>query len=92
MRTIVAVLLASAMLYAPSSQGADIARGRLLYENHCQTCHTPKIHSRAKRLPMSRDELRLIVDDWRRQANLPWTPDEVADVVEYLNVTRYHFD
>ena len=92
MRTIVAVMLASSMLYAPTSQGADIARGRLLYENHCQTCHTPKIHSRAKRLPMSRNELRLIVDDWRRQANLPWTPEEVADVVEYLNVTRYHFN
>jgi len=35
--------------------------------------------------------VRLMVDDWRRQSNLAWTPDEIEDVVEYLNVTRYKF-
>jgi mono/diheme cytochrome c family protein len=83
--------LAAALSYASSSHGADAARGRALYENHCQHCHTPKIHSRAKQLPLSKDELRLIVDDWRRQVNLTWTPEETADVVEYLNQTRYRF-
>lgn len=83
--------LAAALSYASSSHGADAARGRALYENHCQHCHTPKIHSRAKKLPLSKEELRLIVDDWRRQVNLAWTPEETADVVEYLNQTRYRF-
>jgi mono/diheme cytochrome c family protein len=85
------IALAAALSYASSSHGADAARGRALYENHCQHCHTPKIHSRAKKLPLSKDELRLIVDDWRRQVNLAWTPEETADVVEYLNQTRYRF-
>ena len=82
---------ALAILYAPSANGADASRGRALYENHCQYCHTPKIHIRPNRLPATKHEVRLLVDDWRRQANLAWTPEEVEDVLEYLNVTRYHF-
>ena len=84
-------IMAAFAASAPSSFGADVTRGRALYENHCEYCHTPKIHMRAKRLPATRDEVRLIVDDWRRQVNVAWTPEEVEDVVEYLNVTRYKF-
>ena len=84
------VAAALAQLASPSF-AADPGRGRLLYENHCQQCHTANIHSRAKKLPLDRNELRVIVDDWRRQINLPWTPDETEDVVEYLNRTRYRF-
>lgn len=85
------LVIATALPYAPPAIGADAARGRALYENHCQYCHTPKIHSRANKLPMTKHEVRLLVDDWRRQVNLPWTSEEVQDVVEYLNVTRYKF-
>lgn len=80
-----------AVLCAAPSLAADASRGRALYENHCQQCHTPKIHSRAKPLPLTKNELRVIVDDWRRQSNLAWTPNENEDVVEYLNQSRYHF-
>ena len=84
-------LLAALVAAALPALAADAARGRALYENHCQQCHTPKIHGRANKLPLNRNELRLIVDDWRRQVNLPWTPEEVEDVVEYLNTTRYKY-
>lgn len=92
-RTVAFSLLAVAMAvaFASLSFGADVARGREIYENHCQFCHTPKIHSREKSLPLTKNELRLMVDDWRRQINLPWTPEETEDVVEYLNQTRYKF-
>jgi mono/diheme cytochrome c family protein len=83
-------IAATAPFSAPAFS-ADAGRGRMLYENHCQQCHTPNIHSRAKKLPLDRNELRVIVDDWRRQINLPWTPAETEDVVEYLNRTRYRF-
>ena len=66
-------------------------RGRTLYEAHCQQCHTPKIHSRVNQLPITRDELAGIVDHFRRTEGLGWTPEEIDDVVEYLNRTRYHF-
>ena len=82
---------AAALPYASPASGADVARGRELYENHCQYCHTPKIHSRANKLPMTKNELRVIVDDWRRQVSQGWTPEETEDVVEYLNQTKYKF-
>ena len=84
----VAALLATT---ASPLLAADVARGRALYENHCGFCHTPKIHSRANKLPATKNEVRLMVDDWRRQSNLAWTPEEIEDVVEYLNATRYKF-
>ena len=84
-------LAACALAQAPAAHAADAGRGRALYENHCQTCHTSKIHVRANKLPINRDELRMIIEHWRQQQNLPWTPAEVEDVLEYLNVTRYRF-
>jgi hypothetical protein len=36
-------------------------------------------------------DLRGLVDVFRRQAGVAWTPEEIEDVVEYLNRTRYHF-
>ena len=69
----------------------DAARGRLLYEQNCQRCHTPGIHMRKQPLPISRDELRMLVDSFRRQGGLAWTREEIDDVVDYLSRTRYHF-
>jgi len=69
----------------------DVNRGQILYERSCQTCHTPSIHSRPDRIPLTRDEMRGLVDHFRRTASLGWTPEELEDVVEYLNRTRYRF-
>ena len=69
----------------------DAARGRVLYEQRCGACHTPGIHARSEKLPMTRDELRMLVDTFRRQGGIAWTRDEIEDVVEYLNRTRYRF-
>lgn len=90
-----AALLALAAAALPVSdalaQAPNAERGRLLYENHCQVCHTPQVHSRPNKLPITRDELRMLVDTFRRQAGLGWTRDEIEDVVEYLNRAHYHF-
>lgn len=69
----------------------SLERGRALYEAHCQHCHTERIHTRPNKIPLTRNDLRVIVDDFRRVANLGWTPEETEDVVEYLNRTHYHF-
>jgi len=83
------------LFVAPALAGAaeipDAARGRALYENHCQVCHTPNIHSRLNRIPLNADELRRITAHWSRQENLRWSAEEVEDVVYHLRLTRYGF-
>lgn len=85
------MVLAFAMLNASTSYSADPGRGRALYENHCEYCHTSKLHARPNKLPLTMNELRLIIDNWQHQEKLSWMSEEVEDVVEYLNLTRYHF-
>lgn len=89
-RCALAVVLA-AMPSAGVAQLADAERGRALYENHCQVCHTPGIHSRVNRLAITRAEVRDIVENWQKQQALNWSGQEVGDVVEFLNRTRYRF-
>jgi len=69
----------------------DIERGRALYENHCEVCHTSKVHSRINRLPIDLEELRQIVDNWQKEEHLQWSAQDVEDVVQFLNRTRYKF-
>lgn len=93
-RRLAAVLLlfgATLPLRAASADIPDPQRGQALYENHCQFCHTPKVHSRPNKLPVTRNELRAIVNNWQRQQNLGWTDSDTEDVVEYLNRTKYRF-
>ena len=60
-------------------------------QNHCRFCHTPQIHSRPGKLPLTRAELRDIVNHWRRLQGRTWAEQDTEDVVEYLNLTRYRF-
>ncbi len=69
----------------------DLERGRALYENHCQKCHTVKVHTRKNRAALSVDELREIVNLWQNNQGLSWRDDEIEDVVRYLAQTRYFF-
>lgn len=83
--------IATAAAAVPETYMSRFERGRALYESHCRHCHTPSIHSRPNQLPLTRDELAGIVDHFRRTESLGWTPEEVDDVVEYLDLTRYRF-
>jgi mono/diheme cytochrome c family protein len=74
-----------------NAQAPDIGRGRALYENHCQACHTPGVHSRINRLAITRAEVRELVDNWQSQQALRWHDQDIEDVVEFLDRTRYRF-
>lgn len=88
----VTVLLVLPLPLPVSAQSVpDPERGRALYENHCQVCHTPRVHSRINKLPISRAELQEIVDRWQREEQLRWSAQDVADVVEFLGRTRYGY-
>jgi hypothetical protein len=64
-------------------------RGRLLYENHCITCHSSKVHRRPTPVPITRSELRVIISAWAKGERLGWTEAEIADVVEFLDSSYY---
>jgi mono/diheme cytochrome c family protein len=95
MKSLAWILFVPAIAIAVAAPAATydsrLERGRALYERHCGYCHTSSIHARPNKLPLTRDELAAIVDHFRRTENLAWTREEVDDVVEYLNRTRYHF-
>jgi mono/diheme cytochrome c family protein len=73
------------------AQVPSVERGRALYENHCTVCHTSQVHARVNRIPVSRAEVREIVESWQTQQKLAWGTQEVEDVVEFLNRSRYQF-
>lgn len=76
---------------ANAAEMPNLERGRALYENHCVVCHTPKIHSRPNRLPITLDDLRTIVNDFAKSENLHWSEQDTEDVVWFLNQTKYRF-
>jgi mono/diheme cytochrome c family protein len=74
-----------------SAQAPDASRGQALYENHCVVCHTGQVHARVNRIAATRTEIRDIVEKWQAQQKLLWNAQDVEDVVEFLNRTRYRF-
>ena len=87
---IFAVLLCAVIAGMPA-RGADLERGRALYENHCQVCHSSKVHARKQRWPQDIGQLRSVVGQWESQQELRWTKEEIDDVVYYLNVSQYNY-
>jgi len=65
------------------------SRGQLLYENHCQECHTSVVHVREKHRARTMEELQGWVTHWAKELKLPWSEDEINDVADYLNERFY---
>ena len=78
----------------PSGDSSSLAntpasRGKLLYENHCTTCHESNVHIRAKHKVKTIDDITYWVDRWSTELGLKWKADEIHDVVHYLNEEYY---
>ena len=69
----------------------DYERGRQLYENHCQACHSSLLHSPLSGRIKSFRELQSQVSSWSTHAAKDWSVEEVNDVSYYLDRTFYHF-
>jgi mono/diheme cytochrome c family protein len=69
----------------------DAGRGRLLYETHCGTCHYERVHQRLKSELKDLQDLRETVARWAKQTRYRFAPDDLEDVVEYLNQSHYRF-
>jgi mono/diheme cytochrome c family protein len=68
----------------------DVQRGKLLYENNCNTCHTTQPHWRSQRLVGDWSDLVAQVTRWQGIASLHWTSEEIRDVAIFLNEQFYH--
>jgi hypothetical protein len=80
--------LTAAMLALPAF-AQDAARGKLLYETHCGGCHYERVHDRLHTEIRDPADLRAMVARWAPQTKRNFSPDELADIVEYLNVSHY---
>ena len=67
------------------------SRGQMLYENHCQGCHTSIVHVRERHRARSMEDLEHWVRQWAGELKLPWSANEIGDVVDYLNQRYYKF-
>ena len=83
--------LALALLALPL-QAQDLQRGKLLYQTHCATCHTERLHGREKPSVKNMADLRDTVARWAKQNKRSFTPDELEDVVQYLNQSHYQLN
>jgi mono/diheme cytochrome c family protein len=86
MKSIVSLLLAAC---AFGAQAQDLQRGKLLYETHCATCHTEKLHGRDRTVVKSMADLRDQVVRWSKQTKRSFTLDELEDIALYLNASHY---
>jgi len=83
--------VAGVMLAGPLPASAASERGRLLYENHCVSCHESTVHIRGARKAANPAELRAFIQRWSTELKLDWREGEVSDVYEYLNSRYYRF-
>lgn len=73
------------------AQAADPARGKRLYETHCGGCHYERLHDRPRErsLVHSIADLRAQVALRAGATNRPFTAEDLADLVEYLDRSHY---
>jgi hypothetical protein len=86
-----AVLSILLLLLYPIATSANPERGRLLYENHCRSCHESNVHIRQTQAAKSLKAVRTEVVRWQGVLALQWNGEDVGDVAEYLNGVWYHY-
>lgn len=85
-----AALLFGAAAHAQASSPWP-ARGELLYNTHCHTCHNEQLHWRDRKLAHDWGTLKAQVARWQAAAKLDWSNGEIVDVSRYLNETIYRY-
>ena len=74
-----------------AAQKGNLQRGQSLYENHCTECHTSVVHVREDHKAKSIDEIEQFILRWVNYRKLPWTMEEVNDVLAYVNGRYYQY-
>ena len=69
--------------------GAEVERGRLLYETYCISCHDARVHKRDGKIAANYDEIRAQVLRWQTNTFLRWSTGDIDAVATYLARTFY---
>ena len=86
--TAISLCLSSAIVLA---QGTPAARGQELYEASCTGCHGKSVHDRQPRSARDVGDIRSFVARWSTELGTHWNPQQIDDVVLYLNQRFYHY-
>jgi hypothetical protein len=84
-------MLSINIAFAQRSSSHELSRAALLYENHCNLCHTQQIHWRDKKIANNWKGLIAQVDFWQHASGLEWTKADIKEVSHYLNARFYHY-
>jgi cytochrome c5 len=65
--------------------------GKMLYENHCLSCHESMVHIRETQKAKTIEDIQYWVGRWSIELDVKWSADEIDAVVQHLNETFYHY-
>jgi hypothetical protein len=87
------ILLGFSLLLTATSAvwAADAKNGETLYDKNCMRCHDKTIHTRPDSIIHSLEALKSRVSFCDMAAQAHFTPEQQADVTEYLNQSFYKF-
>jgi len=86
--TIVLLLLAAA---AQAQVAGDAQEGERLYATNCTGCHDTGVHARKDHRVKSLAELRKQLQSCAHMTQKSFSPEQMDDLVKYLNDRFYHF-
>ncbi len=67
------------------------ALGKMLYENHCRSCHESMVHIRGAHKAKTYQDIQYWVGRWALELDVKWSADQIDAVVQHLNDTFYHY-
>ena len=68
------------LAFAQRSTNHELSRAALLYENHCNLCHTQQVHWRDKKVANNWKSLITQVEFWQHTSGLEWTKADIKEV------------
>jgi mono/diheme cytochrome c family protein len=85
------LLLPAGSALAEMTSG-DAENGQALHEQHCSRCHGTDVYLPPKRKIASLDSLQQRATGCNSMTGANLFPEEVNDIVHYLNTSFYKFD
>lgn len=70
---------------------ADIAKGKAAHDTKCMGCHNTNQYTRPNRIIHTLEDLHARVEFCDSASSAGFTPDDIDNVVAYLNATFYKF-